>query len=237
MKNKNQIFFLHFAGGSCFSYDFLNPYLKAFEVHQLELPGRGKRPNEALLTSMDEAVQDYTRQILNKLNGAPFVLFGHSMGACIGAHVVTELERQQRYPLKIILSGNAGPGIGEPKQRHLLDKEAFLTELENIGGMPKDFFEYPDLIDYFLPILKADFKIIEEKQSRVLRPFLTPIIAMMGHEEEDVKNIHNWKRFTQSDFRFVVFQGDHFFIHQHVDKIANILVKSFDQQAVVMSSR
>ena len=64
LQNKTQLFLLHFAGGSCYSFDFLNDTLsKKFECHALELPGRGKRNQEKLLLHKEEAIQDYCDQI------------------------------------------------------------------------------------------------------------------------------------------------------------------------------
>lgn len=55
----------------------------------------------------------------------------------------------------------------------------------------------------------------------------TPIYALMGTEEETCSEIENWKIFTDSDFRYNVLKGNHFFIYPHSDQIAMILNKSF----------
>ena len=46
------------------------------------------------------------------------------------------------------------------------------------------------------------------------------VLAMMGIQEKDVSLVRNWARFTRSSFGHQVFQGGHFFIHQHPWKIA-----------------
>jgi external thioesterase TEII len=48
MMEKPQLFLLHFAGGSCYSFQFMLPYLKDFNVLPIELPGRGRRIKESL---------------------------------------------------------------------------------------------------------------------------------------------------------------------------------------------
>lgn len=61
-QDKPQLFLLHFADGNCYSFLFLREYLEQdFELHFLELPGRGKRLLEPLVHTLDEAVSDYLR--------------------------------------------------------------------------------------------------------------------------------------------------------------------------------
>ena len=228
MNLKRQIFFLHFAGGSSLSYDFLKNRLPQFDVHQLELPGRGKRTAEPLVNGISEAIQDYTKQILSRLNRQDFLIFGHSMGATLGAFVTSNLEKLNYFPRRLIVSGNAGPGVGETKKRHLLEDAAFLKELQEIGGMPASFFAHPELVEYFLPILKSDFKIVEQETNKRLLRLKTPILALMGQEEEEVEFIENWKRFTSADFYAKTFPGNHFYIHQHDQQIAQLIKQSFE---------
>lgn len=223
MKNKKQIFFLHFAGGNCFSFNFLAPLLSSYEVHQLELPGRGKRVQQSFALNRETAVADYTEQIMQKMNGAEMIIYGHSMGATLGIEVVSRLEKNKVFPMKLIVSGNPGPGASVNKQRSQMPKDEFLTELKDIGGMPEEFFKHPELVEYYIPILKSDFRLCEEKDPQAINPVETPILALMGSEEEKVHEIENWKRFTRSDFQSEVFDGNHFFIHKHVKKISELI--------------
>lgn len=224
---KQQLFLLHFAGGSCFSFDFLLPYLQDLEVHRLELPGRGKRMGEPFVQSHKEAINDYLAQIIPKLSGVPFALYGHSMGATLAAHVTCQLESKGYYPERLVVSGNAGPGVGENKNRYKMPKTKFLEELKRIGGVPDSFFEHPELVDYFIPILKADFEIIEREDKEVLLPFYTPLVALAGTEEEAATYLDNWKRFTRSQFTSKTLSGNHFFIQKHPEILAEVISQSF----------
>lgn len=220
---KKQIFFLHFAGGNSFSYNFLAEQLKAdFDLHQLELPGRGKRMSESFLSSKTEAAEDYLKQIKERHNGEKFLIFGHSMGATLGLLVTELLEDEKKTPELLIVSGNAGPGSSDQKKRHLLEKDEFLQELKTIGGMPDEFFEHKDLMDLYIPILKSDFKICEEQAIESVK-IETPIIALMGDREDSMSNVENWKNFTNGDFRYKILKGDHFFIHAHKEQIAKLI--------------
>ena len=136
MKQKPQLFLLHFAGGNCYSFKFLLPYLKDFDVIQLELPGRGNRINEALITEYDQAAADIYRQILSKLTNSAYLIYGHSLGAYLALRVTHMLEKVGQAPVYMLVSGNPGPGIRENRKRYLLEKEEFILELRCLGGIP-----------------------------------------------------------------------------------------------------
>jgi len=236
MEKKNQIFFLHFAGGSCQSYNFLAKKLSEFEIHQLELPGRGRRTFDPFIEDIEEAAKDYTVQIRERLNGKLFIIYGHSMGALVGIYVAKKLEGLGERAQQLIVSGNSGPGVEQDKKRHLLEGDEFLSELRVIGGMPDTFFEDEDLVDYFSPILKADFKLVEENSAKIPPPINAPIVSLMGNQDPNCKHILNWKKFTTSGFQSKAFDGGHFFIHDNVDEIVEIIKNSFKKQPVLLSS-
>lgn len=228
---KDQLFLLHFAGGSSFSFDFLKKKLDYNLMSTaLELPGRGKRMNENLIKIKEEAIYDYCDQIVRLRNGAPFVIYGHSMGATLGLSVVSRLEKMGHYPEQLIVSGNAGPGIKRQKDypRYLLSDSEFKEELRELGGIPEEVLTDDELYDFFGPIIRADFECLEKdsflEKGIVLK---TPIYAMMGNEEETSHEIENWSTFTNSNFQYRILKGNHFFIYNHPDEIAGVLKESF----------
>ena len=104
-----QVFLLHFAGGNLYSYKFLAPHFPSrFEVHALELPGRGKRFSEKFLLNKIDAATDYREQIERlRQKEFPFIIYGHSMGAQLGLLLAKQLEEAGDEPLSLIVSGNA----------------------------------------------------------------------------------------------------------------------------------
>ncbi|HSH65657.1 MAG TPA: alpha/beta fold hydrolase [Bacteroidia bacterium] len=225
---KAQLFTLHFAGGNCYSFQFILPFLQDFEVIPLELPGRGKRMNERLLRDFDCAAQDFYTQIKAKIKGGPFLIYGHSMGAYLALKVTALLEKINLAPVGLLVSGNPGPGIKSNKERYLLEQNAFIEALKELGGVPSEIIENKELFDFFEPILRADFEIAEKENASKENIVNVPIYAMMGSTEESVEDIENWKRFTNSQFEYNVLEGDHFFIHKHPEKIAQIIKNYFD---------
>ncbi|HMI59376.1 MAG TPA: alpha/beta fold hydrolase [Puia sp.] len=221
--NKFQAVLLHFGGGNYYSFQFLLPQLNDYRVFTPELPGRGRRHGEPLLTDFELAAKDLYRQIDQWLNGSPYIIYGHSMGAYLGLRLANMLEESGRVPGCLIVSGNAGPGTGHGKGRYKMDKEDFMRELEFLGGIPPEVLLNEELFGFFEPILRADFEVAERNDLRNERAVSAPIYALMGSGELHTKEIGNWERFTRGKFNAEIWDGDHFFIHHHADRLANLL--------------
>jgi surfactin synthase thioesterase subunit len=220
---KPKLFLLHFAGGNCYSFQPLAALLNEFDVIPLELPGRGRRLEEDLLRDFDLAALDYYQQIVNKLTSSIFFIYGHSMGAYLALRVSNLLANNEMSPALLFVSGNAGPGVRENRGTYLLERAAFINELIRLGGVRKEFVNDEELFDFFEPILRADFEIVERNEIKMEPPVSCPLFAMMGSDEDEVEKITNWAGFTKSWFDYRILDGDHFFIDKYPDQIAQII--------------
>lgn len=218
-----QLFLLHFAGGSSYSFKSMEPYLQEFEYIPLELPGRGRRMEEHLLDTFDEAVEDTVGQIVRALKPGYFVLFGHSMGAIIALKVASMLESMNIVPHHVIVSGTHAPGVKIFKKRYGLEEDEFKMELKELGGTPDEVFSNEDLYSFFAPIIRADFKVVEDSEFTDFPILRSPILALMGSEEEDVDKIDSWRRFSTSGFESFILEGDHFFIYKHCKEVSTLI--------------
>ena len=225
---KPQLFLLHFAGGNCYSYKEMSVLLEDFEVISLELPGRGRRMDEALIKDFELAAADLYQQLISRLNSGRFAIYGHSMGAILALKVTELLEKAGKIPVCLFVSGNPGPGIKENRRRYKLSSDAFIEELKLLGGLPDLFLSNKELMDFFEPILRADFEIAEENGLKEGISVSCPLFAMMGIDEEHAEDISNWSSFTGSVFNCEVLEGGHFFILDHCQRIADIIKHNFD---------
>ncbi|WP_103071069.1 thioesterase II family protein [Aquimarina sediminis] len=235
-----QLFLLHFAGGSCYSFDFLKRNISSdISFIPLEIPGRGRRFGEDLLKTKELVVQDYFDQIIERRNNQPYVIYGHSMGATMGLYVAKKMEDFDDPPNHLVVSGNPGPGIKEfdgekEKKRYLMNDKDFKEELRELGGVPEEVLENKDLFDFFSPIMRADFEVLEkDHDSEADFVLKTSIYALMGSEEKSKDKIENWNRFTTGKFQFKILNGDHFFINNHSEQLTKIIeTPLFDSKVV-----
>ncbi|MCJ7594372.1 MAG: alpha/beta fold hydrolase, partial [Desulfobacterales bacterium] len=154
---------LPYAGASFYAYRDFQKYLPyPVEPRAVDLPGHGKRMREALLTDIRDMARDLFSQIQDELDG-PYAIYGHSMGATLGyllARLIVD-QKTCRHPLHLFFSGRSGPALEEKKPRHTLPRDEFIAAVRDYGGMPPELLEHEGLLDFFLPILRADFQAAE----------------------------------------------------------------------------
>lgn len=226
---KLRLFCFPYAGGSAAVFNNWRRYLhKDIELNPLELAGRGKRIYDPLYENIGEAVEDIYTLIKSKLNEAPYAFFGHSMGGIIAYELVQKaVNLNNNQPRHLFFSGRGAPHISDedddPYWR--LPDEEFKEKILELGGTPKEFFEHPELLEVFLPVLKNDFKIAEEyNHSGRICPLDVDISVFIGREEEvTAEQMVGWKDHTRGLCSIHYFPGNHFFIHVETKKILGII--------------
>lgn len=225
-----RLYCLPFSGGSSYSYRELEAAANGrFRVEALDLAGHGRRLGERPGTSMDALVEDAIRTMAIP-PGAPYALYGHSLGALL-AYLVARRFREEGFPLPLHLfvSGKQGPTVPRAASpRHLLDEPAFREMLRSLGGVPEEVLGDRELMEIFLPILRADFEAVDTYRHTASPPLPIPITAFLGDRDEaSPEEAGAWALETSAPFRLHVLPGDHFFVNRHwrflCDTIADAL--------------
>ncbi len=230
MKTTPTLYCLPFSGGSSYSYRDLETAADGrFRVEAIELAGHGRRMAEPLATSVAALVDDAAIQIA-PIHGVPYAFYGHSLGALLAYHLAMRfLGGGGPKPVHLFVSGKQGPSVSRTEpSRHLLAEAPFLDELRRLGGAPEEVLMDRELMELFLPILRADFEAVDTYMHASAPPLSIPITAFLGDcDEATVEEAQAWERETTAQFRLHVLPGDHFFVHDHwpaiCDTMAGIL--------------
>lgn len=215
---KINLFCFPFAGGSKYSY---RGYAKAapasLRVIPVELPGRGARFRDPLLTDMDRIVDDVFDQVKNELN-EPYAMYGHSMGTVVG-YLLTRriLGAALPPPLQLFLSGRGGPSLTDRGPvLHALPRTPFVEKIRELGGCPEEVLRDAELMHFYEPILRADFRALETYAYAETGPFDVPIAVMIGEDENvTLDEAGAWGAETTQPLLVRSFPGNHFFIFDH----------------------
>ena len=150
-------------------------------------------------------------------SGEDYILYGHSMGALVGFLVSRRLSKMPlKQPLKLVVSGHKAPIYPRSKKLAMLEDDAFWEEVNKYGGMPEQLKEYPDLIQFFIPILRADFACLEQYVYEKDYKLHIPIDVFYGSEESiSYKQAKDWQMETTATVSVSELAGGHFFIFQH----------------------
>lgn len=217
-----------FAGGSKYCYSPLKD-LAGDKINFItcELPGRGERSMERLLTDMSSMVRDLVTQIQGKITG-PYAIFGHSMGAMLACLVAREMRRRNlRRPVHLFLTG-----CGRPKQEldrdpfHTLPKDEFIRTVKDLGGINDDLLDSKELFEFYEPILRADFQAIETYVWRRAEPLDIDMSVAIGTEDVVTnEEAMEWQEETKGEVTVERMTGDHFFIFSHSYRIMDLIAE------------
>ncbi len=223
-----------YAGGSAAIYSsWKSALMPNVVLRPIELSGRGKRFDETLYKNIDHAVNDVLNIMRSEISKAPYALFGHSMGGIMVYELARKIrEEQLPAPFEIFISGKSAPNIQrERKKFSQMPINEFRKEVLNLGGTPKEFFEHPELLDLFLPILKNDFRLVETynfiERNSILENDLT--ILLGEHDDLTKEQEEGWSMLTNQKCSTHYFNGGHFFLNEKTEEVIAILNKKLNQ--------
>jgi len=234
MKSKITLLAFPFAGGSRYSYNEFKKHVPDFlNFVPIDLPGRGSRITEMLLSDITAIIQDALEQVKSHLY-SPYAIYGHSMGAVVSYLLILEIKRHNLPPpLHLYVSGRGAPSIiDEESPSYDLPKEQFKDRLIELGGSPKEVLENDMLFDFFEGILRADFKAIENYQYRNEPAVDIPIDVFYGSDDEVTKDeAEQWNVHSTKTVTVTVYDGDHFFIFDHAAELMTKIGDSLESKS------
>lgn len=226
---KTKLFCLPYAGGSATAVygkwkKFLHPQIECFPI---ELSGRGRRFAEPLYNTWNHAVEELFEQMKPQLDSSPVAFFGYSMGSILAFELAHQMKDWNgQAPIHLFLAARAAPN--RPNRRppiHHLPDQAFLDEVLNMGGTPAEIMKHQELLHLFLPVLRADFKITETYECFPREGELLCDFSVLGGVEDriSVADLLAWSSCTKGDTSVHLFDGGHFFIHEHTEEIIHFI--------------
>ena len=229
--NEILLFCLPHAGGTAMTYNQWKRSLDSrIQLIPVELAGRGMRSGESLYSDFEQAVDDVSAIIQQNAQNTPYAIFGHSMG-CWMAYEVYYRLMQESFPLPehLFLSGNYPPYCkGKLKNYYKLSEEKFMQVILKMGGTSSVIMEYPEMRNYYLPIIKNDFRIIEEyeehHEQRVTK-IDSPITIISGKSDTEVSvwELLQWKNCAGSSCNVSMLTGGHFFLFDNINQTVSIV--------------
>lgn len=211
-----RIFCFPYAGGNTQIYRSLQKLFPAdIDVCLVQLPGRGKRIAEKPFTRLTHMVEVMAEGLFEG-SSSPFVFFGHSMGAMISFELARFLRRKGLPgPRHLFLSGRRAPTIPEDEGPTFdLPHDKFIAELRRLNGTPPELLELPEAMELFLPMLRADFEVVDTYVCESEEPLSCPITVYSGLQDKSTTReaVIEWEKQTTAAFRCRMLPGDHFFV-------------------------
>jgi surfactin synthase thioesterase subunit len=187
-------------------------------MRAVELAGRGERIGDTLYQDVPDMIGDLLQRIEAEISALPYALFGHSLGSTICYELYKKIrEKGLPLPVHLFFSGAGALHVirADEKKYHLMSDAEFKKEVLELGGTPPEFFEHPELLQIFLPMLKNDFRMAEQELVGELIPIEGDITVFLGKEDDlTPEQCDGWKLYTRQVCRMYYFEGGHFFLQR-----------------------
>lgn len=228
---------LPYAGGHASVYSAWAKLLPdTIEVVAIQLPGRANRFSEKAYTSMDDLIRALYADFIALLD-KPYAIFGHSLGSRIGFELLRVLMRDHRLaPARFIASGGRPPhlpALSAPLSE--LSDEDLIKKLKKFNGTPSLVLENAELLELYLPLLRADFKLAESHQLDAIEKLHCPVSVFSGIDDVNIpeEDMLRWRDLFHGDIKIDFFEGDHFFIEQQQEKVVHSIADILQQDIIV----
>ena len=238
LNTRVRLFCFHGGGGSTLWFkDWSKNWQSNIEVYPVELPGRGTRSKEKLLTDFLALMKNLGEIISQKID-SPFAFFGHSMGGLICFELAHLLKQEYDLsPIHLFISAGWSPHMFNKnlKERNILD----LNSIGKFLDIPQSILKEGSLLQKNMPVFEADLKLLQS-YSQTKKPLLNCPISVFGGIEDPVtskKDILEWSHYTSSTFKLQMLPGKHLFIRDSqnqkilLDDIAKDLKISLDRMS------
>lgn len=204
-----------------------------FHVVAVQLPGRETRvqdPPEFDVASVAEAIR-------SRVGERSYAVFGHSMGGRLGFEVARDLQRNGGpSPSLLALSACRPPHAlpdGPLDQISQLPDARLISRLRRSGSVPDAVLDEPELLDLFLPVLRADFSWIDaleaEEPAGPAGLVDVPILSLAGTFDEvaTFDRVGEWGRWTCAAHSSHVLPGGHFFLDEQAETVRDLLIDAW----------
>ena len=230
MKNK-QLFCLTYAGGNASFFDEIEKDLEEYNVIKLEYSGHGTRHKEPYYNSFDELSEDMYSLLKSSYTDGEYALFGYSMGSISLVEVLRKILDRDEIPVPthVFLAAHEPHTKAELADFSSGELDEYVKQRTiKFGAVPEVLLKNKTFWRMYLPIYRADYSLIGKYQFENLK-LKTKIPATIFYSETDTptENILQWKDYFVGECSSYNYEGNHFFIQEHHQEIADRIREKF----------
>lgn len=183
-----RLFCFAHAGGSAEFFRQWQPLLAPdIVVCPIELPGRGRRFGEPFSESLVTAAVEAAEKAAPLARLGEYALFGHSLGSIMALETARALEEMTVPSGRcVFVSGRVAPHVAcRDAALHMGADEELVREVRRLGGTPEDVLSDGQFLEYLLPIVRNDFRLLETYEPRVSPKIHSPVHVCSGDSDPD----------------------------------------------------
>ncbi|MFI9406407.1 thioesterase II family protein [Nocardia sp. NPDC052316] len=221
------VVFPHAGAGASTYRAFSKRLSDDFDVVIVQYPGRQDRAAEPLAASCAELAAGALAEFLESPchRGVPITVFGHSVGAMVAFEFVRQAEAAGVSVALLGASSAVAPALVAQTPPLPTEDDALLERLVALNGTGAEVLANREIIRLTLPVLKADYRAFDNYVCGPEVRVAARIEAIGGADDEFVTaaELRPWVRHSSRGGAVTLFDGGHFYLHDHIDGIAELL--------------
>ncbi|MBC3840150.1 thioesterase [Streptacidiphilus sp. 4-A2] len=181
--------------------------------YPVELPGRGARLAEPLVTELEELVRRLD-DACRPRHGEPWAVLGHSMGALLATAWAAHACRLGHGPRALYLSAAAPPWHSRaPLELTAGDDAQLWRALSGLGGVSPAQLASPAAARYLTRIMRADLTAVVPLCLRAPEPLGCPVVVLSGAEDPACppELLDGWRELAGGAHAATRLPGAHFY--------------------------
>lgn len=196
-------------------------------IWALKMPGRESRIDDKLIYCSSELI----KLIINALplsSEIPLIFYGHSLGAGLAYQTIIELNhRQLLLPKLFIASGRMPPHYSNSNPIANMNNIEIINYVKTLGGVGAEIPHTDEFLKYYLPKIKADYKINSTIPNFEAHPLPICIKIINGKDDPLIKGdkLSEWSLHTCHPLESFILPGGHFFMNEGFKEFINLIEK------------
>lgn len=225
--SKTQLFCFSYAGGNASFFDVIEKDMPDFAFVKLEYAGHGTRHREAFYHDFEALSTDLFLHFKDMYQGGAYALFGYSMGTITLVELLKKIicEPKIQNPCQVFLAAHEPHSKAELAEFSDEQLDEWVKEKTiQFGGVPDKLIGNQSFWRMYLPLYRADYSLIGKYKFEELN-LVSDVPATIFYSQTDTPRceMELWKKFFVGECDYYVFEGNHFFIQEHHQEMAQIM--------------
>nr|WP_239483179.1 thioesterase domain-containing protein [Burkholderia sp. MS455] len=193
----------------------------------LQLPGRPPRHAEAAHSRYPALVDALRDALLPRLD-APYAIYGHSLGALLAfglAHALRDAGAPA--PEHLFLAAYPAPHLHNPVGDIAgLPEAEFIEGLKRLRGIPEQVLADSELLNVFLPSLRAEIALLNSYAHEGRAPLAVPATILGGTHDHVVTaaEIDAWRQHFAGAVDVREIDGGHYFVKDAPRSVVDVVL-------------
>ncbi|MBR2563479.1 MAG: thioesterase [Paenibacillus sp.] len=232
-QGNRQLICFPYLGGYAQSFYPLVPYLPDTEIWAFTPPGHGMNAEQPL-EHMQQLVDLYIKELLPIIEPGA-TLFGHSLGGIAAYYVAERIQKELpdvAQTLRLVLSACNTPADCGVNRYDQMSDDQLIHQLFSYDGLPKELIHEKELLQYFMPVIRADFRMLESAATLEYQPISLPVLYLRGERDNAVplQSVLKWEPYFDVPMKLqTIREGTHMFVMHHPATVACYLTSFMTQ--------